>query len=101
MQVMSLNILIFEVQDNCLALIRSCHGKCTRTFFMCRVSIEQRQRRTQIDRQIRETENVAPNGAKVDVSTMLEEAAHYVKVFAASNQGKGSQILNSSILSYY
>ncbi|XP_022883532.1 transcription factor bHLH84-like [Olea europaea var. sylvestris] len=38
-----------------------------------------RRRRERINERLRILQNLVPNGTKVDISTMLEEAVHYVK----------------------
>ncbi|KAL8250723.1 hypothetical protein R6Q59_034416 [Mikania micrantha] len=42
-------------------------------------SIYARKRRERINERLRILQNLVPNGTKVDISTMLEEAVHYVK----------------------
>ncbi|XP_042757838.1 transcription factor bHLH49 [Lactuca sativa] len=42
-------------------------------------SIYARKRRERINERLRILQNIVPNGTKVDISTMLEEAVHYVK----------------------
>ncbi|KAK9740256.1 hypothetical protein RND81_03G022800 [Saponaria officinalis] len=42
-------------------------------------SLYARRRRQRINERLRILQNLVPNGAKVDISTMLEEAVHYVK----------------------
>ncbi|GJN32934.1 hypothetical protein PR202_gb21479 [Eleusine coracana subsp. coracana] len=42
-------------------------------------SLYARKRRERINERLRILQNLVPNGTKVDISTMLEEAAHYVK----------------------
>ncbi|KAI3785417.1 hypothetical protein L1987_44535 [Smallanthus sonchifolius] len=42
-------------------------------------SIYARKRRERINERLRILQNLVPNGKKVDISTMLEEAVHYVK----------------------
>ncbi|KAL2498155.1 Transcription factor bHLH [Abeliophyllum distichum] len=42
-------------------------------------SLYARRRRERINERLRILQNLVPNGTKVDVSTMLEEAVHYVK----------------------
>ncbi|KAJ8439598.1 hypothetical protein Cgig2_017165 [Carnegiea gigantea] len=42
-------------------------------------SLYARKRRERINERLRTLQNLVPNGAKVDISTMLEEAIHYVK----------------------
>lgn len=37
------------------------------------------KRRERINERLRILQNLVPNGTKVDISTMLEEAVHYVK----------------------
>lgn len=37
------------------------------------------RRRERINERLRILQNLVPNGTKVDISTMLEEAVHYVK----------------------
>lgn len=37
------------------------------------------RRRERINERLRILQNLIPNGTKVDISTMLEEAVHYVK----------------------
>ncbi|CAL8101482.1 unnamed protein product [Prunus armeniaca] len=42
-------------------------------------SLYARKRRERINERLRILQNLVPNGTKVDISTMLEEAVHYVK----------------------
>ncbi|XP_019174228.1 PREDICTED: transcription factor bHLH85-like [Ipomoea nil] len=42
-------------------------------------SLYARRRREKINERLRILQNLVPNGTKVDISTMLEEAVHYVK----------------------
>ncbi|THG20827.1 transcription factor bHLH85-like [Camellia sinensis] len=42
-------------------------------------SLYARRRRERINERLRILQNLVPNGTKVDISTMLEEAVHYVK----------------------
>ncbi|CAL8176857.1 unnamed protein product [Prunus armeniaca] len=42
-------------------------------------SLYARKRREKINERLRVLQNLVPNGTKVDISTMLEEAVHYVK----------------------
>ncbi|KAF2320917.1 hypothetical protein GH714_031850 [Hevea brasiliensis] len=42
-------------------------------------SLYARKRRERINDRLRILQNLVPNGTKVDISTMLEEAVHYVK----------------------
>ncbi|CAL4898215.1 unnamed protein product [Urochloa decumbens] len=42
-------------------------------------SIYARKRRERINERLKILQNLVPNGTKVDISTMLEEAVHYVK----------------------
>ncbi|KAL3505063.1 hypothetical protein ACH5RR_034904 [Cinchona calisaya] len=42
-------------------------------------SLYARKRRERINERLRILQNLIPNGTKVDISTMLEEAVHYVK----------------------
>ncbi|XWS24125.1 hypothetical protein CRYUN_Cryun28dG0074000 [Craigia yunnanensis] len=42
-------------------------------------SLYARKRRERINERLRILQNLVPNGTKVDISTMLEEAIHYVK----------------------
>ncbi|KAF8023055.1 hypothetical protein BT93_F0521 [Corymbia citriodora subsp. variegata] len=42
-------------------------------------SLYARKRRARINERLRILQNLVPNGTKVDISTMLEEAVHYVK----------------------
>ncbi|KAK9044247.1 hypothetical protein V6N11_072562 [Hibiscus sabdariffa] len=42
-------------------------------------SLYTRKRREMINERLRILQNLVPNGTKVDISTMLEEAVHYVK----------------------
>ncbi|KAF2294461.1 hypothetical protein GH714_011615 [Hevea brasiliensis] len=42
-------------------------------------SLYARKRRERINERLRNLQNLVPNGTKVDISTMLEEAVHYVK----------------------
>ncbi|XP_076955096.1 transcription factor bHLH84-like [Bidens hawaiensis] len=42
-------------------------------------SIYARKRRERINERLRILQTLVPNGTKVDISTMLEEAVHYVK----------------------
>lgn len=42
-------------------------------------SLYARKRRARINERLRILQNLIPNGTKVDISTMLEEAVHYVK----------------------
>ncbi|KAM5565831.1 transcription factor RSL2-like [Rosa sericea] len=42
-------------------------------------SLYARKRRERINERLRVLQNLVPNGTKVDISTMLEEAVHYVK----------------------
>ncbi|KAI4316627.1 hypothetical protein L6164_024591 [Bauhinia variegata] len=42
-------------------------------------SLYARKRRERINERLRILQNLVPNGSKVDMSTMLEEAVHYVK----------------------
>ncbi|XP_057502739.1 transcription factor RSL2-like [Actinidia eriantha] len=42
-------------------------------------SLYARKRREKINERLRILQNLVPNGTKVDISTMLEEAVHYVK----------------------
>ncbi|XP_057533052.1 transcription factor RSL3-like [Amaranthus tricolor] len=42
-------------------------------------SLYARRRREKINERLRILQNLIPNGTKVDISTMLEEASHYVK----------------------
>ncbi|XP_030475529.2 transcription factor bHLH84-like [Syzygium oleosum] len=42
-------------------------------------SLYARKRRERINERLRILQNLVPNGSKVDISTMLEEAVHYVK----------------------
>ncbi|CAI9115950.1 OLC1v1016968C1 [Oldenlandia corymbosa var. corymbosa] len=42
-------------------------------------SLYARRRRERINERLRILQNLIPNGTKVDISTMLEEAVHYVK----------------------
>ncbi|WOL07803.1 hypothetical protein Cni_G16552 [Canna indica] len=42
-------------------------------------SLYARKRRERINERLRTLQNLIPNGTKVDISTMLEEAVHYVK----------------------
>ncbi|XP_062100260.1 transcription factor RSL2 [Humulus lupulus] len=42
-------------------------------------SLYARKRRERINERLRILQNIVPNGTKVDISTMLEEAVHYVK----------------------
>ncbi|KAL3732966.1 hypothetical protein ACJRO7_022483 [Eucalyptus globulus] len=42
-------------------------------------SLYARRRRARINERLRILQNLVPNGSKVDISTMLEEAVHYVK----------------------
>ncbi|KAI4375566.1 hypothetical protein MLD38_013421 [Melastoma candidum] len=42
-------------------------------------SLYARKRRERINERLRVLQSLVPNGTKVDISTMLEEAAHYVK----------------------
>ena len=37
------------------------------------------KRRERINERLKILQNLVPNGTKVDISTMLEEAVHYVK----------------------
>jgi hypothetical protein len=37
------------------------------------------KRREKINERLKTLQNLVPNGTKVDISTMLEEAVHYVK----------------------
>ncbi|KAF1865333.1 hypothetical protein Lal_00004707 [Lupinus albus] len=43
-------------------------------------SLYARKRREKINERLRILQNLVPNGTKVDISTMLEEAIHYVKL---------------------
>jgi hypothetical protein len=43
-------------------------------------SLYARKRRERINERLRILQNLVPNGTKVDISTMLEEAVHYVKL---------------------
>ncbi|XP_019435976.1 PREDICTED: transcription factor bHLH85-like [Lupinus angustifolius] len=43
-------------------------------------SLYARKRRERINERLRILQNLVPNGTKVDISTMLEEAIHYVKL---------------------
>ncbi|GAU36489.1 hypothetical protein TSUD_316150 [Trifolium subterraneum] len=42
-------------------------------------SLYARKRREKINERLRTLQNLVPNGTKVDISTMLEDAIHYVK----------------------
>ncbi|KAJ0257912.1 Transcription factor RSL3 [Hirschfeldia incana] len=42
-------------------------------------SLYARKRREKINERLKTLQNLVPNGTKVDISTMLEEAVHYVK----------------------
>ncbi|CAI0451759.1 unnamed protein product [Linum tenue] len=42
-------------------------------------SLYARKRRERINERLRMLQTLVPNGTKVDISTMLEEAVHYVK----------------------
>nr|GMC48184.1 transcription factor bHLH85-like [Ipomoea batatas] len=42
-------------------------------------SLYARRRREKINERLRILQSLVPNGTKVDISTMLEEAVHYVK----------------------
>ncbi|XP_006664155.1 transcription factor bHLH84-like [Oryza brachyantha] len=42
-------------------------------------SLYARKRRERINERLKTLQNLVPNGTKVDISTMLEEAVHYVK----------------------
>ncbi|KAB5526606.1 hypothetical protein DKX38_020453 [Salix brachista] len=42
-------------------------------------SLYARKRRERINERLKILQNIVPNGTKVDISTMLEEAVHYVK----------------------
>ncbi|XP_022861236.1 transcription factor bHLH85-like [Olea europaea var. sylvestris] len=42
-------------------------------------SLYARKRRERINERLKILQNLVPNGKKVDISTMLEEAVHYVK----------------------
>ncbi|KAM0860068.1 hypothetical protein ACQ4PT_046786 [Festuca glaucescens] len=42
-------------------------------------SLYARKRREKINERLKVLQNLVPNGTKVDISTMLEEAAHYIK----------------------
>ncbi|KAK7310812.1 hypothetical protein RJT34_08556 [Clitoria ternatea] len=42
-------------------------------------SLYARKRRERINERLKILQNLVPNGTKVDISTMLEEAVHYVK----------------------
>nr|KYP70412.1 Transcription factor bHLH85 [Cajanus cajan] len=42
-------------------------------------SLNARKRRERINERLRILQNLVPNGTKVDISSMLEEAVHYVK----------------------
>ncbi|CAH8359444.1 unnamed protein product [Eruca vesicaria subsp. sativa] len=42
-------------------------------------SLYARKRRERINERLRELQNLIPNGTKIDISTMLEEAVNYVK----------------------
>ncbi|KAG7972244.1 hypothetical protein I3843_07G173100 [Carya illinoinensis] len=43
-------------------------------------SLYARKRRERINERLKTLQNLVPNGTKVDISTMLEEAVHYVKL---------------------
>jgi len=45
----------------------------------CCVSLGLQKRRERINERLKILQNLVPNGTKVDISTMLEEAVHYVK----------------------
>lgn len=45
------------------------------TYIYCNLQ----RRRERINERLRILQNLIPNGTKVDISTMLEEAVHYVK----------------------
>ena len=42
-------------------------------------SLVLQKRRERINERLKILQNLVPNGTKVDISTMLEEAVHYVK----------------------
>ncbi|KAK1391565.1 putative ROOT HAIR DEFECTIVE 6-LIKE 2 [Heracleum sosnowskyi] len=54
---------------------RACRGAATDP-----QSLYARKRREKINERLRILQNLVPNGTKVDISTMLEEAVHYVKI---------------------
>ena len=45
----------------------------------CCCSLVMQKRRERINERLKILQNLVPNGTKVDISTMLEEAVHYVK----------------------
>ncbi|KAG5065328.1 Transcription factor bHLH85 [Glycine max] len=49
-------------------------------------SLYARKRRERIDDRLRILQNLVPNGTKVDISTMLEEAVQYVKFLQLQNK---------------
>jgi len=53
------------------------------------------KRRERINERLRTLQNLVPNGTKVDISTMLEEAVHYVKFLQL--QIKVNEILQDMI----
>ncbi|PQQ02832.1 transcription factor bHLH84-like [Prunus yedoensis var. nudiflora] len=57
----------------------NCKKKATRGSATDSQSIYARKRREKINARLRILQNLVPNGTKVDISTMLEEAVQYVK----------------------
>lgn len=48
------------------------------------------KRRERINERLKILQNLVPNGTKVDISTMLEEAVHYVKFLQLQIRVRGS-----------
>ena len=53
-------------------------------------SLVLQKRRERINERLKILQNLVPNGTKVDISTMLEEAVHYVKFLQLQIRVRGS-----------